>query len=135
MNQGIKIRWGWLKLMYAYTIITAGLVGLGMIILPGQTQSLLGWPAEKSFTFGVTASVFVAFGILSIFGLRSPLKFVPILFMQLCYKTVWYIGVILPWLLSGRFPSYAMASALFWLTFIIGDLIAIPFPYVFAKEK
>ncbi|NJD60025.1 MAG: hypothetical protein C3F13_09465 [Anaerolineales bacterium] len=134
MNEAIKIRWGWLKFMYAYTVITAGGIGLGMIVLPGQMQSLLGWPAEESITFGLAASIFLAVGFVSIFGLRSPLKFVPVLFLQLLYKLVWYVGVILPWLVSGRFPSYAIATVLFWLTFIVGDLIAIPFPYLFAKE-
>jgi len=29
-----KIRWGWIKGMYIYTIILAGLFGLGIIVIP-----------------------------------------------------------------------------------------------------
>ena len=75
----------------------------------------------------------MAFGILSIFGLRSPLKFVPILVMQLCYKSIWFIGVVLPLLVAGKFPLYAVLNVVFMGSYIIGDLIAIPFPYVFSK--
>jgi hypothetical protein len=68
-------------------------------------------------------------------GLRSPLKFVPVLLLQQSYKVVWFIGVILPLLIVGKFPTYAILHVVIFATYIIGDLIAIPFPYVFAKES
>jgi hypothetical protein len=75
----------------------------------------------------------MAFGVLSIFGLRSPLKFVPILVMQLCYKSIWFIGVVFPMLVSGTFPLYAILHVVIMGSYIVGDLIAIPFPYVFSR--
>ena len=75
-----------------------------------------------------------SFGLLSILGLQSPLKFSPVLLLQLTYKVVWFIGVIIPMMVTGRFPNYAIFTALTFATYIIGDLIAIPFSYVFAKE-
>jgi len=68
-------------------------------------------------------------------GLRSPLKFVPVLLMELCYKSVWFIGVLIPLFAAVRFPSYAIPMAIIFATFIIGDLIAIPFHYIFAKSS
>jgi hypothetical protein len=47
---------------------------------------------------------------------------------------VWFIGVILPVLIVGKFPAHATAYVLFFAVYIIGDLIAIPFSYVFAKQ-
>ncbi len=70
-----------------------------------------------------------------IIGLRSPLKFSPILLLQLSYKVVWFIGIILPALIAGKFPAYAMGYVVFFAVYIIGDLIAIPFSYVFAKQS
>ncbi len=65
----------------------------------------------------VTATIgFLAFGFLSIFGLRSPLKFVPVLLLQLCYKSIWFIGVILPLLISAQLPSYAIPIAIIFAT-------------------
>ena len=134
MPEGIKVRWGWLKFMYIYTIIGAGGFGLGIIFTQKVVESALGFPREDPVTFGITGSVYVAFAILSAFGLRSPLKFAPVLVLQLCYKLVWLIGVILPLLVAGRLPAYGMILAAIFATYIIGDLIAIPFRYVFSKE-
>ena len=133
MNHDINVRWGWLKFMYWYTIIGAGSFGLAMILLPETIRTLFRWPAQDPIVYGVTASVWMAFGILSIFGLRSPLKFLPILVMQLCYKSIWFIGVVFPLLVSGKFPLYAILHVGVMGSYIIGDLIAIPFPYVFSK--
>ena len=135
MSQNNNIRWGWLKGMYIYNIIGAGGFGLGIIIMPEVMRSIFGWPSQDPIVFGVTGSVYLAFALLSILGLRSPLKFVPILLLSLCYKVVWFIGVILPILFAGKFPTYALLPVVIFATYIIGNLIAIPFPYVFAKKS
>ena len=134
MNE-IKVRWNWLKGMYLYTIVGAGGFGLGMLLMPELVKSMFQWPVAEPIAFGIVGSVYLAFGILSIFGLRSPLKFVPVLVLQLCYKSIWFIGVIIPRLISAQFPSYAIAIAIIFATYIIGDIIAIPFAYIFAKEQ
>ncbi len=134
MSKELNVRWGWLKGMYIYTIVGAGGFGLGMIIMPGFMQSSFGWPSQDPIVLGICGSVYFAFALLSILGLRSPLKFAPVLLLQLSYKVVWFIGVILPILFAGKFPSYALLYVLIFATYIIGDLIAIPFSYVFAKE-
>jgi hypothetical protein len=69
-----------------------------------------------------------------VLGLRAPLKIAPVLVLQLSYKVIWFVGVILPLLISGQFPPYAILFVAIFASFIIGDLIAIPFAYVFGKE-
>ena len=130
-----NVRWKWLKGMYILTIIHAGGSGLGMILIPSAVQSFFGWPSQDPIVFGICGSVWVAFGLLSILGLRSPLKFSPILLLQLAYKVVWFIGVLFPFLIVGNFPAYAMGYVVVFVIYIIGDLIAIPFSYVFAKQS
>jgi 2,4-dienoyl-CoA reductase-like NADH-dependent reductase (Old Yellow Enzyme family) len=83
-NANINIRWGWLKIMYWYTIFGAGGFGLGIIVMPNIMRSIFGWPTQDPIVYGVAGSIWMAFGLLAILGLRSPLKFVPILLMQLC---------------------------------------------------
>jgi hypothetical protein len=119
--------------MYWYTIIGAGGFGLAMVLFPETVCSLFRWPLQDPIVYGVTGSVWMAFGVISIFGLRSPLKFVPILMMQLCYKSIWFIGVVFPLLVSGTFPLYAILHVVIMGSYIVGDLIAIPFPYVFSR--
>jgi len=142
MAQDIKIRWGWLKAMYIYTIIGGVGFGLGMIVIPNVMRSVFYWPSQvpaatsgELIVFGVAGSVYLTFGLLSILGIRSPLKFAPILFLQLCYKSMVCIFVILPLSIVGNFPNYAILYVVIFPTYIIGDLIAIPFSYVFTKES
>lgn len=134
MSNDFKIRWGWLKGMYIYTILV-GLLGLGMIIMPKTVKLILGWPVEEPIAFGIIGSVYLTFGLLSIFGLRSPLKFVSVLLLQLGYKLIWFVGVLLPLIFTNKFPSFAIPMTIIFITYIIGDLIAIPFSYIFTKES
>ena len=135
MSKDINVRWGWLKIVYIWTIVGAGGFGLGIIVIPNVMKSIFGWPTQDPIVYGVTGSVWLAFGIISILGLRSPLKFVPVLLLQLCYKSIWFIGVVLPLLVVGKFPLYAILHVVVIASYIIGDLIAIPFSYVFAKQS
>jgi len=135
MSKDIKVRMNWLRGMYIYTIVVAGGFGLGILTVPELIKSIYGWPVAEPIAFGIVGSVYVAFAILSILGLRDPLKFVPVLLLQLFYKSVWFIGVVAPLLVVGKFPIYAIGFVIIFATFIIGDIIAIPFSYVFAKRS
>jgi hypothetical protein len=134
MTKDINVRWGWLKFMYIFTIVVAGGFGLGVIFFPNVLATMYKMPKQDPIIFGIVGSVYVAFGILSILGVRSPLKFVPILLLQLCYKVIWFVGVLLPLLIGEPFPMYGIPFIIIFSLFIIGDLIAIPFSYVFAKQ-
>jgi len=134
MSGDAKVRWGWLKFMYVYTIAGAGGLGAGIIAAPEVMKSTLGFPCQDPVIFGITGSVYLAFGLLSILGLRSPLRFAPVLLLQLCYKSIWFVGVILLLLVARQFPTYAILPAAIFASYIIGDLIAIPFAQVLAPQ-
>ena len=128
------IRWRWLRFMYLYTVVGAGGFGLGIILMPETLRTVFRWPDGEPIALSIVGSVYAAFGILSVFGLWNPLRFVPVLLLQLCYKAVWFVGVVIPLLVSGRLPTHAVLTALVFATYVLGDLIAIPFSYVFTKE-
>ena len=135
MAKPFVVRRGWLKFMYGYTIVGAGGFGLGIVLMPKAIRGVLGWPGGDPIALGVMGSVYAAFGVLSVLGLRDPLKFAPALLLQLCYKSVWFVGVVLPLLITGRFPDYGVLTAAVFATYIIGDLIAIPFRYLLAPAS
>ena len=62
-----------------------------MILAPGVLIPMMGFPLQDPVIFGIVGSVYVAFGLLSILGLRAPLKFVSILLLQLSYKVIWFV--------------------------------------------
>jgi hypothetical protein len=80
-------------------------------------------------------SIWLAMGVVAIRGLRDTLKFVPLLLVQLIHKMVWFASIFVPLWMTGRFPAtHAITTVLFGLV-VVGDLIAIPFRYVFAKPS
>jgi len=134
MDGNPQVRRGWLKAMYLYTLLGAGGAGLGMIFFPDVTQSALGYPAQDPVGFKLYGSVLLASGLAAIPALRRPLKFVPLLLLQLIYKPIWLAVVAVPMFLKGQFPLYVVMFSAIFLTYIIGDLIAIPFSYLFSRE-
>ena len=121
--------------MYVYTIVGAGGFGLGIVIMPELIKATFRWPGGDPIPLGIVGSVYVAFGLLSVLGLRDSLKFAPVLLLQLCYKSVWFVAVVLPLVIRGRFPDHGLLIAAIFATYIIGDLIAIPFRYLFARPS
>ena len=135
MSKDFRIRWGWLKFMYIYTIFGAGGFGLGIVFIPDVIKSVLKFPSQDPIVFGVFGCMLISSGILAILGLRFPLKFVPLLLFQLCYKSIWFIGVLLPFLLVNGLQMYVIVFIVIFASYIIGDLIAVPFSYIFSKES
>lgn len=128
------IRWRWLRAMYVYTAIVAGGFGLAMVVTPLRIQSILGMPAQDPVTFGMNGSIFLSFGLAAIAGVRAPLKYCPVLLLELAYKLIWLLGVVVPLVSLGKFQASGMVQVVVFLTFIVGDLIAIPFRYMFAGD-
>jgi hypothetical protein len=77
----------------------------------------------------VAWSCWAALSILSGLGLRYPLKMLPLLLMQLFYKSVWMVAVALP--LWSTFRSVELTRVMGFGAVV--DLIVIPWPYVFAN--
>jgi hypothetical protein len=134
MPEDSRIRWGWLKAMYLYTLLGAGGFGVALLTFPDLTKQLLSWPAGEPIALGIVGSAYAAFGVLAVFGLLSPLKFAPVLLLQLVYKSIWLVGVFLPLLLTSQPPDYVIPLVIIFSSYVIGDLIALPFAYLFGKQ-
>jgi hypothetical protein len=131
MSEVSKVRWRWLRGMYIYTTALAGVLGAAILLAPARVASVLGLPSQDPIVYGVVGSFYLAFGVLSLFGLRAPLRFVPVLLLQLVYKCAWLAGVAFPLLIRGQFPRYGLSFVAVFATYIIGDLIALPFSRAF----
>lgn len=125
-----RARVSWLKGMYLYTALGAGVLGLMMLLLPQWLSAQLQMPSPEPVVFGIVGSSYLAFGLLALLGLRAPLRFVPILLLQLSYKSLWLGAVFVPMWLAGETTPYAWLFALIFLSYVIGDLIALPWRYL-----
>ena len=118
--------------MYALTFIAAGIAGVSG--LTNSFKSALSIPSAEPFLSGVAYSMWLTLAILSIAGLRSPLKYTPVLMFGMTYKTVWLLAVVVPNLMSGvALPQSVIFNGVSWIFVIIGYAIAIPWKHVFAK--
>lgn len=128
------VRLGWLKVLYGYTVLGAGAVGLWILLAPATFLAAFAMPGPEPFILGVAGSVWAAFGGVAALGMRSPLTFAPIFLVQLGYKTLWLVGVFLPQSLRGTPPFYSWVLAAIFVSYIVLDVIAIPFAKLFGRE-
>lgn len=126
MSSMKKTRMFMLKLAYALTIVIAGSLGIGMLVASDVTQWVFGIDCPRILS-GLIGSVFLAFALVSVLGLRNPARFAPVLLMQLLYKSAWLCFVVLPLLVAGRITVAMIPLIAVFLMSVIGDLIAIPF--------
>lgn len=124
-----------LKLMYLLIIVLEIPLGLFMLVAPDLFISLLGFPAPQDpIIYGVAASIWLAFGIISLLALRNPMKFVSVLLFQFTYKCIWFIGVILPLAITGTIEMYGILMIIVFAIIMIGDVLVIPWKTVFETE-
>ena len=77
---------------------------------------------------GVAFSFWAALSALSVLGVRYPLKMLPLLLLQLLYKSIWVLAVALPQWSVVRSTDLTKVMSRGALV----DLIVIPWPYVLA---
>ena len=76
---------------------------------------------------GVAFSFFAALSVLSALGIPYPLAMLPLLFVQLFYKTFWVFMVYLPLRAAGASSDLTQG----FLIAIALDIVVIPWRYVF----
>jgi len=135
LKQQNDIKLGRLKAMYILTIASAGSFGLGILYMPELITSFFGWPVQDPIVFGISGSVYLAFAITALFGLKQPLRFAPVLLLQLIYKVLWISAAALPLMFENQFPGYGFLHFTIFSLFIAGDLIAIPFSNLFESNS
>ena len=98
---------------------------LGLQVWPALIYHAGPWDPVK----GVAFSFWAALSALSALGLRYPLKMLPLLILQMFYKSIWLLAVALPqW---TAIQSSELVKVM--LYGVVVDLLVIPWPYVLAN--
>ena len=79
---------------------------------------------------GVAYSFWAAYSTLMIFGLRQPLKMIPLLLLQFFYKIIWLIIVAIPSYRSSNFDPVEELTIIF-IVGVVLDILIIPWKYTF----
>ena len=112
-----------MRLLYLLTF-----VGLGMGVWPALINHAKPWDPMH----GVAFSFWAAYSALMGLGIRYPLKMLPLLLLQLFYKSVWLLAVALPLSSAGPLDPVASELTRVFIGAVVADLIVIPWPYVLA---
>ena len=118
-----------LKIQYLFTAICTIPIGIIVLLVPDLVA-----PNQDPIFFGVAGCVWLTFGILSVLAIvrKEFMKFVPVLLLQLIYKCIWFIAVVIPAAVMGNItnPTH-IVQIIFMAAFIVGDLLFIPFKEFF----
>ena len=100
-------------------------VGLGITIWPGILV-----PGEVSHMGSVVRGMLGALALMSLWGLRYPVKMLPILLFEFMWKVIWVVAFGLgPWL-SGEIDPARQQTLYDCLLGVVLLPIAIPWGYV-----
>ena len=109
-----------------------GLFFLNFLSLAFDNWSTILFPQEQMDTLsGVAISFWASFSLLNLFGIRYPLKFVPILLLQLLYKSAWIIGVYLPASNTGNLDEYLTSFLWVCVAGIVLNLLILPWKFIY----
>lgn len=105
---------------------------LTFISLAYENWYIIFFPQEQMDTLsGVAISFWASYSLLMGLGVRYPLKMLPLLLLQLFYKSAWIIGTYLPAQASGQLDPHLISFFWICVTAVIIDLAVIPWGYVF----
>ncbi len=109
-----------------------GLFFLNFISLAFDTWPMIFSPQEQLDTLtGVTYSFWASFALLNLFGIRFPIRLLPILLIQLFYKSAWIIGTYMPAYANGQLNEDLHHFLKVCIGGIALNLIVIPWDFVF----
>jgi hypothetical protein len=114
-----------LRLCVMRLLYLGNFVFLGLSVWPEIINHAGAWDPVK----GVAFSFWAALSALSALGLRYPMKMLPLLLLQLLYKSIWLIAIALPQWSAIRSTELTKVM----LSGAVVDLIVIPWPYVLAN--
>ncbi len=123
-----------LKLQYWHTMLVTIPLGLMILLFPKFASRMFRLREQDQVIFGISGSVWLAFGLLSALGVREPVKWSPILALQFAYKVIWFTCVIG---LTAKRGELDMESALplmlGFAPFVAADIAAVPWKYLLGR--
>ena len=110
-----------LRIFYVLLFLFLGLEVWPAIFTRRESWEPLAW---------IAFSFWAALSVLALLGLRYPLKMLPLLLLQMLYKTIWLLAVALPLWRAGKFDATAHELFVACSAGVVGDLVVIPWRYV-----
>lgn len=116
-----------LHLLRALYLVIA--IGLALMIWPLFQAP----PAKVSHMAGVVRSMLTAVSLLALLGLRYPLRMLPLLLFELCWKVIWVLAYGVPLWRGGQLTAGTGDTLRDCLAGLALVLLALPWDYLFRR--
>jgi hypothetical protein len=113
-----------LRIFYLLSLVGGAFTFWPPLLNPDQPLGLF-----DGVAFSFWASLMALMGL----GVRSPLQMLPLVLLQLCYKTVWLLAVALPLRSAGQWDATTAQTAATFAFVAALDVVVIPWRYVLAN--
>lgn len=114
-----------LQLVYAANVLVAGWIGVSSLFYPQYAhRSVFSGVYSASELTQLVGSLWLGIAVLSLAGLYWPANFVPVLVLQLFYKSCW-LGFV-AWPAHQKQKPYPKAMTYFFIVWIICLPFVIP---------
>ena len=126
-----------MKVVFFANVLWAGAPGLLITFFPKFAQSqilpyMVGNVPQDMMTVRILSSIWLAVGLVSLFGLFNPLPVAGVFVVQIIYKVVWISVAVLPAFLQGE--TRALPLAVGFVVMIVSFAFATPWSYLFGAE-
>jgi hypothetical protein len=120
-----------LQTIYALNILVAGFVGLTALFFPTFSATIVFQNTiPPNYSQRILGCFWIAIALASVLGVFNPLKFSPVLLIQLFYKGFWLIFVALPMLFQGKIADIPRGMTCFFLVWVVTLIFFLPYQYL-----
>ena len=107
------------------------LVGLAIEIWPGVINP----PADLALARGVVRSLLMGVSLMAAVGIAYPVRMLPLLLLELTWKTIWVVAFGIPLWVGGRMDADVFETMKACLLGVVLFPLVIPWRYVFAQLR
>ena len=125
-----RVRLYAMRLVYLFNAVVIGFSSWPELM---HQRELITEGKPWDLVYGVAFSLYAAYAMLFLLGMRFPVRMLPLLLLQILYKLIWLIVVGYALWSAGRLTTAATGSIKFFGSIVALDLVVIPWPYVFGK--
>lgn len=123
MDEVGKVRIYLLRAMYAFIAF-----GLGVTTLP----DIVSGSGQSADSDTVINAILMGFCLLSLLGVKYPLKMLPVLLLELVWKVFWLLVYALPMYLNNSLDEYAQELVFACAMGVILTPLVLPWGYLIA---
>ncbi len=118
-----------LRIMYGAAVVGAGIVGAMTLIAPATAgRYIFANATEVDVFLRILGALWLAIGLVAVAGFADPVRYLPVLLIQLLYKSAWLAFAAYPALASGRSSGGLIVLTVLFTMWVLALMVLIPFP-------